>query len=121
MFSDLVMRFARVEGSMGNKIGRPAFEVRITEVEKEQLYRVIRATTFPQSHVVRAKIALGAAQGMSYQEIVAYSGASSFTVSKWCKRFSLYGVSVLSDAPRIGAPRTDDNSKIAEVTQLTTA
>ena len=105
---------------MGNKIGRPAFEVRITEVEKEQLYRVIRATS-PQSHVVRAKITLGAAQGMSYQEIVAYSGASSFTVSKWCKRFSLYGVSVLSDAPRIGAPRTDDNSKIAEVTQLTTA
>ena len=104
---------------MGNKIGRPAFEVSITE-EKEQLCRVIRATTSSQSHVVRAKIALGAAQGMSHQEIVAYSGASSFTVFKWRKRFSLYGVSVLSDAPRIGTPRTHDDSKIAEIIQLTT-
>jgi hypothetical protein len=35
IFSHLVLHFARLGGSMGIKIGRPAFEVKITEAEKE--------------------------------------------------------------------------------------
>ena len=75
---------------MANKIGRPAYEVTLTEGQRERLERVVRATTSPHSHVVRAKIALGADAGMSHEEIIAYSGASGFTVTKWRKRFSLY-------------------------------
>ena len=36
------------------------------------------------------------------------------------KRFSLFGVSVLSDAPRSGTPRVHDDDKIAEIIRLTT-
>ena len=105
---------------MANKIGRPAYEVTLTEGQRERLERVVRATTSPHSHVVRAKIALGADAGMSHEEIIAYSGASGFTVTKWRKRFSLDGVGTLSDAPRPGAPRTHDDDKIAEIIRLTT-
>ena len=48
---------------MANKIGRPAYEVTLTEGQRERLERVVRATTSPHSHVVRAKIALGADAG----------------------------------------------------------
>lgn len=90
---------------MEKKIGRPAFKVVLSDNDRKFLEGVIRKTTSPQSHVTRAKIALGAADGLSHEEIVELSGVSSFTDSKWRKRFSLFGVSVLSDAPRSGTPR----------------
>ena len=104
---------------MGNRGGRPAHVVCITEAEKARLEEVVRATKSPQAHVKRAKIALGAAAGMSHTEIIEYSGASGFTVSKWRKRFSLYGVGTLDDAPRSGTPRTHGDDKIAEIIRLT--
>ena len=105
---------------MANKIGRPAFEVVLSFEERNFLEGVIRKTTSPQSHVTRAKIALGAADGLSHKDIMSFSGASGFTVAKWRKRFSLFGVSVLSDAPRSGTPRTHDDEKIVEIIRLTT-
>ncbi len=105
---------------MEKKIGRPAYKVVLSDNDRKFLEGVIRATTSPQSHVTRAKIALGAADGLSHEEIVELSGVSSFTVSKWRKRFSLFGVSVLSDAPRSGTPRIHDDDKIAEIIRLTT-
>lgn len=105
---------------MANKIGRPAYKVTLSDEERSFLEGVIRKTTSPQSHVTRAKIALGAADGLTHKEIISFSGASGFTVAKWRKRFSLFGVSVLSDAPRSGVPRTHDDEKIAEIIRLTT-
>lgn len=104
---------------MGNTIGRPAFEVVLSEVDRSFLEGVIRKTTSPQSHVPRAKIALGAADGLSHLEIMTSSGASGRTVSKWRKRFSLFGVSVLDDAHRSGVPRTHGDEKIAEIINRT--
>ncbi|MHB8190837.1 MAG: helix-turn-helix domain-containing protein [Ferrimicrobium sp.] len=45
---------------------------------------------------------------------------SDVTVSKWVRRFALYGVKTLSDAPRSGAPRTHGDDKITEIIKLTT-
>ena len=104
---------------MGNKIGRPAYEVTLTESERAHLESVVRATTSPQAEVARAKIALGAASGMTHEQIIAYAGVSAFTVSKWRKRFSLYGATSLGDAPRAGTPRTHDDDKIVEIIRLT--
>ena len=42
-----------------------------------------------------------------------------FTVSKWRKRFALYGVSVLDDARRSGTPRKIDDDMIAEILRIT--
>ncbi len=60
---------------MEKKIGRPAYKVVLSESDRKFLEGVIRATTSPQSHVTRAKIALGAADGLSHEEIVKLSGA----------------------------------------------
>jgi transposase len=46
---------------------------------------------------------------------------SHFTVSKWVRRFALYGVRSLSDAPRSGVPRTHGDDKIAEIIKLNEA
>jgi hypothetical protein len=46
---------------------------------------------------------------------------SHFTVSKRPRRFALYGVRSLGDAPRSGVPRTHGDDKIAEIIKLTTA
>lgn len=104
---------------MAKKIGRPAYEVVLSDEDRCFLEGVIRKTTSPQSHVTRAKITLRAADDLSHDEIIALSGISSFTVSMWRKRFSLFGVSVLSDGPRSGAPRTHDDDEIAEIIRLT--
>ncbi|MHB8345508.1 MAG: helix-turn-helix domain-containing protein [Ferrimicrobium sp.] len=45
---------------------------------------------------------------------------SNFTVSKWVRRFALYGVQSLGDAPRSGVPRTHGDDKITEIIKLTT-
>ena len=104
---------------MPNK-GRPAYEVVLSKTDRSFLEGVIRKTTSPQSHVTRAKIALLSAQGVTTANIATLVGVSEFTVSKWRKRFSRFGVSVLSDAPRSGAPRIHDDEKIAEIIRLTT-
>ncbi|CAG4918771.1 hypothetical protein [Acidithrix sp. C25] len=67
---------------MEKKIGRPAFKVVLSDNDRKFLEGVLRATTSPQSHVTRAKIALGAADGLSQDEIIELSSVSGFTVSK---------------------------------------
>ncbi len=104
---------------MGNSTGRRPFSVVISDGDREFLDKVIRATTSPQAHVTRAKIALLAADGIGNKEIVRLLGVSGFTVSKWRKRFALYGVSVLDDAPRSGTPRKINDDMIAEILRIT--
>ncbi|MEX6430836.1 MAG: helix-turn-helix domain-containing protein [Ferrimicrobium sp.] len=41
-------------------------------------------------------------------------------MQKWIKRFALYGVGTLADAPRPGTPRTHGDDKITEIIRLTT-
>ena len=99
--------------------GRPPYQVTVTEDERKNLEALIRRSKAPQSHVTRAKIALMAADGSPTKEIVETLGVSTHMVCTWRRRFSLYGVSVLEDAPRSGAPRTYDDDKIAEIIHLT--
>ncbi len=105
---------------MANKIGRPAYEVVLSDGDRKFLEGVLRKTTSPQSHVARAKIALGVAGGLTHDGIISFAGVSGPTVSTWRKRFSLFGVSVLSDAPRSGSPKIHNDDKIAEIIRLTT-
>ncbi len=101
--------------------GRPIFyHVTLSHEERENLLALVRQTTAPQAQVRRAKIALLAAEGMGTIAIAKELSLSAQTVDKWRKRFSLFGVSVLSDAPRSGVPRTHGDDKIAEIIKLTT-
>ncbi|WP_298207831.1 helix-turn-helix domain-containing protein [Ferrimicrobium sp.] len=57
---------------------------------------------------------------MGMRAIATKLSLSAQTVEKWRRRFSLFGVQTLSDAPRRGAPRTHGDEKIAEIIELTT-
>ncbi|MHB8190961.1 MAG: helix-turn-helix domain-containing protein [Ferrimicrobium sp.] len=102
-------------------VGRPiVYHVTLSEEERENLLALIRQTTAPQAQVRRAKIALYADEGMGTGAIAKKLSLSAQTVDKWRRRFSLFGVKTLSDAPRSGAPRTHGDDKITEIIKLTT-
>ncbi len=69
---------------------------------------------------MRAKIALLANEHVRLCDIADELDISTFTVQKWIKRFALYGVGTLADAPRPGTPRTHGDDKITEIIRLTT-
>lgn len=82
---------------------RPAPTVPLSERERSELEALIRKTTEPVGHVRRAMIALLSADSVPSKEIATTLRPSWFTVSKWRRGFSHYGIGVLDDAPSSGA------------------
>jgi hypothetical protein len=84
---------------------RPAYPIKLTTEEVEQLHQLVRAHKSPQAQVVRALIILQAFEHpeSSNQQISAQVGTSDRQVRKWRKRWVL--TRSLTDAPRSGAPR----------------
>ena len=62
--------------------------------------------TSPYYRVLRAKIILLAAEGLSNTEIAARLGLDRQMVSKWRKRFFEQRLDGLADEPRPGRPRS---------------
>ena len=58
--------------------------------------------------VERARIILSRLDGKEIQQVARELRVSIPTVTKWCKRFALWGVKGLSDEPRSGKPVTYD-------------
>lgn len=85
--------------------GRPTYHVDLTADEREKLLATIQKGTAPQRDVVRAKIALMAAEGNSTQSIAEKLGISQQMASKWRKRAALQGVDGLKEGQRAGRPR----------------
>jgi transposase len=79
---------------------------------------VIAKRNAPAAQVTRAKIALLANEHVRLRDIADELDISHFMVSKWVRRFVLYGVRSLGDAPRSGVPRTHGDDKIAEIIKL---
>ncbi len=63
---------------------------------------------------IRVKIALLADEYFWLRDIANELDISNFTVLKWVRKFALYGVRSLGDAPRPGVPRTHGEDKIAK-------
>ena len=85
--------------------GRPARRVVLTDDERGELERLIRRGSAPQQAVLRARIALLAADGLGTGEIAERVGVSVPTVCKWRSRAADAGVEGLCDATRKGRPR----------------
>jgi len=101
--------------------GRPiVYHVKLSSEERARLEALVRRTTAPQAHVRRAKIALYADEGVGTVEIARRLSLSAQTVSLWRRRFALFGVATLADAPRSGAPRIHGDDTIAKIIELTT-
>ena len=79
----------------------------ITLSSREQSELAHRAAqyTLPYYQVVRAKIILLAAQGLSHDSIAARLDTCREVVSRWRRRFGRYRLAGLDELPRPGRPR----------------
>ena len=84
---------------------RPSpFRVILTRHEQSELEARARKYTSPYRDVIRAKIVLLAAQGLSNDLIAARLDTPRQIVSKWRKRFALARLPGLEEQPRGGRP-----------------
>lgn len=80
------------------------YNIKLIEEEERQLRKRAQKYTSPYFSVVRAKIVLLAAEGLSNDEIAEKLDTPRQVVSKWRKRFFEQGMSGLQDHPRVGRP-----------------
>jgi len=80
------------------------FVVNLTASERERLETIARKYTSSYRDVIRAKIALYAADGLGNDEIAARLDTPRQIVSKWRKRFFEERLRGLEERPRSGCP-----------------
>src|SRR6266545_4818565 len=85
--------------------GRSPFQIRLRASERRCLKARARRQAAPFREVVRARIVLDAAAGLSNALIARRVGVVPNTVGKWRKRFVEEGFAGLRDRPRPGRPR----------------
>ena len=85
-------------------MSRHAPILQLTEGQRAELQRLVRASRSSQREVFRARIVLAAAQEHPNDEIAATLETSPQSVSKWRGRFVRLGLAGLKDAARSGRP-----------------
>jgi transposase len=80
--------------------------VQVSDDDRSELERIVRAVSSEVRMVERARIVLGAVEGRTAQEIAGELGCSLPTVVKWRGRYARHGIEGLRDAPRSGRPLT---------------
>ena len=76
----------------------------ITDGERAELQRRMRAHTTPQRAAKRARVVLLAADGVPNRQIATLVGMNQHTVSHWRHRFEAERLAGLEDRPRPGRP-----------------
>jgi transposase len=76
----------------------------ITEEERAELQRRVRAHTMPQRAAKRARVVLLAADGVPNRQIAPMVGMNQHTVAHWRRRFEHERLAGLEDRPRPGRP-----------------
>ena len=87
---------------------RHAPELECSAEDKASLVAVAKSQTAEARAVERARIILACLEGKEIQQVAQELGVSVPTVSKWRKRFALWGLRGLQDQPRPGKPVTYD-------------
>jgi hypothetical protein len=82
------------------------FDITLTVDERDILEETVRTYTSPYIDVIRAKIILYAAEGLTNKEIGARLDTPRQIVSKWRKRFFEERLAGLEEQPRRGRPGT---------------
>ena len=83
---------------------RSPFVIVLTAEDRNRLEKIARRYTSAYRDVIRAKIVLYAAQGLSNDEIAQRLDTPRQIVSKWRKRFFEQGFGGLEELPRQGRP-----------------
>jgi transposase len=86
-------------------VARKAKEIVLSDEERVELERIVRASTSEQRMARRARVVLLAAAGETNDTIAARVGLSAHKVSKWRRRFAEERLAGLLDRPRSGGPR----------------
>jgi transposase len=94
--------------------GRSPFQVTLRAAERRFLKARARCQAAPWREVIRARIVLGAAAGLSNTLIARRVGVAPNTVSKWRKRFFKEGFAGLRDRKRPGRPRVFAAAVVAQ-------
>jgi transposase len=76
----------------------------LTDAERAELRRRVRAHTTPQRDATRAQIVLLAAQGLPNRQIARLVGMHPDRVGGWRRRFAHQRLAGLADRPRSGRP-----------------
>jgi transposase len=76
----------------------------ITDAERVELQRRVRAHTTPQRAAKRARIVLLAADGLPNRQIAPLVGMNQHTVAQWRRRFEAEGLAGLGGPPAVGPP-----------------
>jgi transposase len=80
--------------------------VEITDEDRRELERIVRAASSEVRMVERARIVLAASEGLTTAQIAQRVGCGERMVKKWRPRYERRGLEGLKDAPRSGAPLT---------------
>jgi transposase len=80
--------------------------VEITDEDRRELERIVRAASSEVRMVERARIVLAASEGLTTAQIAQRVGCGERMVKKWRPRYERRGLDGLNDAPRSGAPLT---------------
>jgi hypothetical protein len=80
--------------------------VSLSDQQRHDLLRLVRARSTPQALVRRARIVLraAAADAPTNLQIARELGCKNDTVGRWRRRFAARGLEGLHDAPRCGRP-----------------
>lgn len=96
-------------------MGRPKVEIVLNASEREQLEAWTRRRKTAQALALRSRIVLECATGVDSRVVAQRLSVSQQTVSKWRNRFASNRLDGLLDAPRSGAPRTIDDTRVDAV------
>jgi len=78
----------------------------VSDEDRRELERIVRASSSEARMVERARIILAASEGLTTAQIAELVGCGERTVKKWRPRYLRDGIEGLKDAPRSGAPLT---------------
>ena len=87
---------------------RIAPTIALDAATRSTLNRWVQASSTPQAQVLRGRIVLQAAAGLSNQQIAVVLRIPEVTVGKWRRSFVALGLDGLRDAPRSGRPPKHD-------------
>ena len=98
-----------------------AVPVRLSSKRRRKLEQIIAAGTSPQRLVLRARIVMLAAGGMTNAQIARQLGCGVAVVRTWRGRFMICGIPGLSGKPRSGRPETHGPSARLAVIAVATS
>jgi transposase len=95
--------------------GRPVTKLLLTEAERAELKARLAIRKAPADEKLRLRIVLRCADGESGTVIAERLQTTVQTVSKWRRRYEVYRMAGLTDAPRAGRPRTVGDEKVQAI------